>query len=77
MKNYLIQNYGYSEKDFENYNSLKISPIRVDMSKREQKHAIFTLGKEIAEIIETEQIKQKSPANAKILLRDEYIASLA
>jgi hypothetical protein len=37
--------------EFSQYRSLQISPIHVHRSKAEHKHAIFVLGKEIANIM--------------------------
>lgn len=47
IKKYVEQN--YEDADFEDYNSIEVSPIRNDMPKSEHMKAIFLLGEEIAE----------------------------
>ncbi len=48
MKKFFEEN---GKGEFSQYQSLKISPIHVHRSKAEHKHAIFVLGKEIANIM--------------------------
>lgn len=42
---------GVSPRRFAEYEGLKISPLHVHRSKTEHKKAIFTLGKELAELL--------------------------
>ncbi|MDK2893012.1 UPF0058 family protein [Methanohalophilus sp.] len=44
------------EHDFEEYNSLAISPIHIHRSKAEHKHAIFVLGNHLASIIAEDEL---------------------
>ncbi|AEH59908.1 Protein of unknown function UPF0058 [Methanosalsum zhilinae DSM 4017] len=43
------------EHDFEEYQSLSISPMHIHRSKAEHKHAIFVLGNHLASIISEDE----------------------
>ncbi|RNI15305.1 UPF0058 family protein [Methanohalophilus sp. RSK] len=54
------------EHDFEDYNSLSISPVHIHRSKAEHKHAIFILGNHLASIISEDEISSVSRTSVRM-----------
>ncbi|APH38710.1 MULTISPECIES: UPF0058 family protein [Methanohalophilus] len=54
------------EHDFEDYNSLSISPVHIHRSKAEHKHAIFILGNHLASIISEDEISSVSRTSIRM-----------
>lgn len=56
------------EHDFEEYNSLAISPVHIHRSKEEHKHAIFVLGNHLASIIAEDEFS--SPGRTSVRMQE-------
>ncbi|WP_406660280.1 UPF0058 family protein [Methanolobus sp. ZRKC3] len=50
-----VENLG-TEYNFQDYNSLSISPLHIHRSKAEHKHAIFVLGNDLASLLSMDEL---------------------
>ncbi len=55
VKNY-FEEHKCCNGEFERYDSLHIGPMHIHRSKAEHKHAIFVLGRELAAVMEPEEL---------------------
>jgi len=68
----LVNENGYTT-DFNEYDSLNITPLHIHRSKAEHKHAIFILGKELATSISSSEFS----GPARVSLRMDELAERA
>ncbi|RLF62516.1 MAG: metal-binding protein [Thermoplasmata archaeon] len=66
IKTYLEQIYGNDGCAFSEYEKLNITPYQIYKSKREHKLAIFTLGKEIAAFLASDEYSSFGKVSSRL-----------
>ncbi|HXY86926.1 MAG TPA: UPF0058 family protein [Candidatus Acidoferrales bacterium] len=65
VKNYFEEN-GLCVSEFDDYGSLHIGPMHIHRSKAEHKHAIFTLGNELATVMDEDELSGTGRISARM-----------